>query len=162
MKTTVLLDKLNFQPTDIKGLFIDAQMPNEFILSVFKDNGAERWRLYGDKKNFCVALGSDTKHQVISACPIEEAIPYLKEFLSKSTENQHFARALEVFAEKRNSLKAPQEELSESASAFLGSQKQRTLPAPEITQIVNAFREKSGYEPSFSITEPTVRSAFRP
>lgn len=151
MNTAELLSKLNFKTEQMSGFYVDSTIPNEFILSIAKDNGAERWKLYGDKKNFVIALGSDSKHQVISVCPIEDAISYVSDFLSKSDEAEKSMNTINKFMENRHKAYPAEELYAESAVDFLNGKAERTLETEEIKNEVNKFRVKSGYDATFDL-----------
>lgn len=173
MNTTELLEKLNLSASEFKGFYVDNQSPKEFILTYFKDNGAERWRLYGDKENFCIALGSDTKHHILAACPVKDIIPQIKQMLSRGPDADRNLTAFVDFADKSPHLSAPEEKFSESAKEFLNGQPEKTMADEEIINVVNQFRDRSGYERTFTLasapqpgnavekSEPSL-SKFRP
>lgn len=152
MNTMELLNKLNFESSQMNGFYVDSKNPSEFVLSVFKDSGAERWRLYGDKENFVVALGSDSKHQVISVCPIEDAIHYVSSYLAKTNDAENNLNGLNEFIQNHHKSGIPEELYSESGKDFLAGSKSKTLKENEIKYVVNKFRVKSGYDATFDLS----------
>lgn len=158
MKPEKLLNQLDIQSGQIHGLHLDTKFPSEFILSIFKDGGAERWKIYGNKENYAIAIGTDNKHQVISASPIEEIDQHIVNLLSSSPpgEERNFEKYLTTYQKFFNSRKTfpePEEPYVNSINLFLQGESQKTRSTSEIKELINNFRIKSGYEPSFEINE---------